>query len=215
MVKKYTTIWRALIAVLALCFGLLSLSAEPSMVKSNNRQLPLKLAERGSFHNQLEDEISGILTFMFIEPNNSTEPATINYSLTDEKGNRYKLKFSESSRRSDRELVDLSGTRVTVSGRMTLDRDSKDVNAAIVNKVFGMTKPTEGGTSFDGVVLPNGNYAIIALSKVIEGDPSTVKKEERENIKRELMNAAAVNSQEYLLSTLRKGASIRIQEEDL
>ena len=96
-----------------------------------------------------------------------------------------------------------------------LDRDSKDVNAAIVNKVFSMAKPTEGGTSFDGVVLPNGNYAIIALSKVVEGDPSTVDKAERDTIKRELMNAAAVNSQEYLLSTLRKSASIRIQEEDL
>jgi len=99
----------------------------------------------------------------------------------------------------------------------TIERDSKDkkIDTVIVKKVFSMTKPSQGKTSYDGVVLPNGDYAIIALTKVTEGDPAKVDKAERENIKRQLVNAAAADSRDYLLATLRSHAKITIQEEDL
>jgi len=105
--------------------------------------------------------------------------------------------------------------KVAWKNTVTVARDSKDADAAIVKKAFTMTKPQEGKISYDGVVLRNGDYAIIALNKVTEGDPATVDKSERETIRRQLANALQANSREYLIATLRKGASIKIQEEDL
>lgn len=96
-----------------------------------------------------------------------------------------------------------------------IDRNSKSVDPGLVNKVFRMTKPAQGATSYDGVVLPNGDYAIIALNKVTDGDPAAVKKEERENIKRRLIKEASTNAQNYLMADLRSKAKIQIQEEDL
>ena len=113
---------------------------------------------------------------------------------------------------------DIAG-KLTVAWKdsVTIDRTAKDkdIDTAIVKKAFSMTKPSQGTPSYDGVALSNGDYAIIALSKVNDGDSATVDQAERDDIKRQLMNAAAANSQEYLLATLRRGAKVVIQEEDL
>ena len=63
--------------------------------------------------------------------------------------------------------------------------------------------------------MPNGDYAIIALSKVAEGDPATLDKASRERIKGQLVNERMGNSQVNLLATLRSHASINVQEDEL
>jgi peptidyl-prolyl cis-trans isomerase D len=97
----------------------------------------------------------------------------------------------------------------------SIGRDSKTVDANIIKEVFRMKKPAKGAASYDGVVLPNGDYAIIALSKVTDGDPATVKKENRENIKRRLIKAASANARSYLMADLKSKAKIQVQQEDL
>jgi peptidyl-prolyl cis-trans isomerase D len=98
---------------------------------------------------------------------------------------------------------------------MDIDRKAKGIEGAIVKQAFRMTKPAGGSISYEGIVLPNGDYAIIALNKVIEGDPASVDKAEREKIKSELLNQRAGNAQEYLLATLKSHARITINEEEL
>jgi peptidyl-prolyl cis-trans isomerase D len=50
-----------------------------------------------------------------------------------------------------------------------IDRKTNNIENAVIKQTFRMTKPAVGAISYDGVGLPNGDYAIIALNKVVEG----------------------------------------------
>ena len=104
---------------------------------------------------------------------------------------------------------------VSWKNQVSIERDAKTVDASIVKEVFRMMKPVQGATSYDGVVLPNGDYAIIALSKVTDGNPAVAKKGDRENIKQQLIKAASANARSLLIADLKKKAKIQIHEEDL
>jgi peptidyl-prolyl cis-trans isomerase D len=96
-----------------------------------------------------------------------------------------------------------------------INRKSTTIDAAVVRQAFRMTKPAADAVSYDGVVLRNGDYAIIALINVAEGDPASVDKAARETIKNQLANEMGANVQDHLLTTLRSHASVNVQEDDL
>ncbi len=98
---------------------------------------------------------------------------------------------------------------------VVIDRKTNSINSIVVKQAFRMTKPAENAINYDGVELPNGDYAIIALSKVVEGDSATIDKASREKIKGQLVNERMGNSQNNLLATLRSNASINVQEDEL
>jgi peptidyl-prolyl cis-trans isomerase D len=96
-----------------------------------------------------------------------------------------------------------------------ISRKSNNVDSTIVRQAFRMTKPVADTISYSGVVLPNGDYAIIALNNVVEGDPATVDKASRDAIKSQLANEMSANVQNNLLTTLRSHATINVQEDEL
>lgn len=58
---------------------------------------------------------------------------------------------------------------VTVSDHGFIDRQQADVDAAIRNRAFKMSKP-EAGAVYDGLSLPDGGYVIVELSAVLSND---------------------------------------------
>jgi len=96
-----------------------------------------------------------------------------------------------------------------------INRKSGDIDSVVVRQAFRMKKPAPDTVSYDGVVLPNGDYAIIALNKVVEGDPTSVDKGIRETIKNKLANEMRANAQNNLLMTLRNHAAVTILEDEL
>jgi peptidyl-prolyl cis-trans isomerase D len=96
-----------------------------------------------------------------------------------------------------------------------INRKTNNINSAVVRQAFRMAKPAADTINYDGIVLPNGDYAIIVLNKVVEGDPATVDKAGRETIKNRLANELSANVQNNLLTTLRSHAAINVQEDEL
>ena len=115
--------------------------------------------------------------------------------------------------KADRSIAGKLG--VAWKEKIGINRKTNDINAAVVRKSFRMAKPATDTISYDGVVLPNGDYAVIALNKVVEGDPATTDKAEREVIKNQLTNEMSANVQNNLLTTLRSRASINVQQDEL
>ncbi len=51
-----------------------------------------------------------------------------------------------------------------------LKRNDRSLSPAIVETAFGMTKPVEGKTSYANTILPKGDYVLIGLDAVKNGD---------------------------------------------
>jgi len=104
---------------------------------------------------------------------------------------------------------------VTWKKSSDINRKTNNIDSTVVRKAFRMAKPAADTISYDGVVLPNGDYAIVALNKVVEGDPASVDKAGRETIKNRLANELSANVQNNLLTTLRGHATVNVQEDEL
>lgn len=95
-------------------------------------------------------------------------------------------------------------------------RDTKDHDAAITQQAFRLTRPSSPDSPiYGGVVLASGDYAVIQLSSVVDGDPVTVAAEERETLKRRLAGEQGANALLHLVSRLKADAKIVVQNADL
>ena len=64
-----------------------------------------------------------------------------------------------------------------------IGRADKTINTDIVSDAFKMPKPENAKPVNDGFVLPGGDYAIVTVYEVHDGDPSAVDAAEREKLK--------------------------------
>ncbi|MGD8572859.1 MAG: SurA N-terminal domain-containing protein [Gammaproteobacteria bacterium] len=96
-----------------------------------------------------------------------------------------------------------------------LKRTDRSINAKIVEYAFKMDEPAEGESQYSGTALPSGDYAVIAVNKVTDGDISKIDESKRLTMKRNLAgirgNAAFTN----LLQGLKNRSSISIKEDNL
>ncbi len=94
-------------------------------------------------------------------------------------------------------------------------READNVDRVILGNVFKLKKPEGGSSTFGGVVLNNGAFAVIALSAVTDGELASLDEAAREMFKRKLAGEAGANSQAHLLSLLRKHATITVNNTDI
>ncbi|WP_456380394.1 SurA N-terminal domain-containing protein [Thiolapillus sp.] len=91
-----------------------------------------------------------------------------------------------------------------------INRDATTLPAAIRDTAFGLARPESDKPSVGGVALDNGNYVLLAVSRVLDGDPSKLEKSVRVVI-REQMTQAKGDAQFNLLGKyLREHADIEI-----
>ena len=112
----------------------------------------------------------------------------------------------------------------TVSKALSVDwkgagavmRETKDHDAQIIKQAFRLTRPSSPDSPrYSGVVLNSGDYAVIRLNKVVDGDPAAMDVAERETLKRRLAGEQGANAQLHLISRLKADAKVIVQNDDL
>lgn len=91
-----------------------------------------------------------------------------------------------------------------------VSRNSSDIPLELVSLVFDMPKPEEGKTEVQERYLDNGQYVIVQLTKVAEGDVSALNDTERTSLKGNLSNSIAGDEYRAWQSDLRDQASIEV-----
>ena len=92
-----------------------------------------------------------------------------------------------------------------------IERNAATVDAALVRKAFRMPRPAEGKASYGTVALGSGDFAVVVLSKVVDGDPASFDKAERDSLRRQLANLRGSEASQALLQELKSKAKIVIQ----
>jgi len=96
-----------------------------------------------------------------------------------------------------------------------LKRSDRKIDSAIVKQSFKLSRPEEGKASFGGTELANGDYAVIAVHKVTDGDPANIEEANKLNLKRTLSGIRGDSSFTDLLASMREEAHIVIQEDNV
>lgn len=94
-------------------------------------------------------------------------------------------------------------------------RESKAVPSIVLNKIFAMSRPVADKAAFSTVALPNGDYAVIGLYSVKDGDPAKSKEAERLAVSRSIASRDADSAVGLLSKDLRAKAKVTIYEKNL
>ena len=124
-----------------------------------------------------------------------------------EKGDDALKRLSDSS--SWDALKDLGVTTENIVKSEGLKRDDRTLPRALVSKIFSMKKP-ESGNSFDKAILPNGEYVLIALSKVTDD-----KTELDETLQQTFTQSIALRERAAAIAALREKAEVELFLENI
>nr|VFJ92531.1 MAG: peptidyl-prolyl cis-trans isomerase D [Candidatus Kentron sp. LFY] len=147
----------------------------------------------------VRDEISAIL-----DDNQALERAT-------QLGKRLVIQLQNSA-----DLVSIGKTHeLTLRQNVEIDREGISETREITNKVFRMAHPDSNHIVYDSLTTTAGDFVVIALHEVIDGDPADNDTALRSATRNSL--ASTYGSEEYrtYVRTLRSGAEIRLYENNL
>ncbi|MGD8592694.1 MAG: SurA N-terminal domain-containing protein [Gammaproteobacteria bacterium] len=105
------------------------------------------------------------------------------------------------------------GLEWTKSGE--LKRSDRKIDSTIVKQAFKLSRPEGGNTSFGGTALANGDYAVIAVNKVTDGDVAHIEESKKLDLKRTLTGIRGDASFTDLLASMKDQARIVIQEDKI
>ncbi|NID15159.1 SurA N-terminal domain-containing protein [Luteibacter yeojuensis] len=88
-----------------------------------------------------------------------------------------------------------------------------DVPPAILQQVFTLPHPANGKPSWTAVKTDNGAYALVAVDKVVDGDPSKVEKAQRDALRGQMMDAMAQAATLEYIEALKSHAEIKIAQD--
>ncbi|HEB92114.1 MAG TPA: peptidylprolyl isomerase [Gammaproteobacteria bacterium] len=94
---------------------------------------------------------------------------------------------------------------------VALERNATTVDPALVQAVFRMPRPAGGAVRYGSAALRSGDFAVLVLSRVIDGDVANFDKAERENLRQQLANLRGAESRQAILDALKAKARIVIQ----
>ena len=96
-----------------------------------------------------------------------------------------------------------------------LKRDDHTVNASIVTEAFRLAHPAEGKSSFGGTVLVGGDYVVIDLTKVVDGEVGKTDEAQRLTLKRNLTSQQGQDDFNNVLAGLKKKSTIVIEQDNI
>lgn len=102
----------------------------------------------------------------------------------------------------------ISDKNYTVFARNWIDRENSEVNGELRSKAFALAKPEGNAGTHGTVAMNNGNYAVMSLYGVKDGDVSKMAAEDKETMSAQLENAAAVLEFTAFLAELKDKAEI-------
>lgn len=93
-------------------------------------------------------------------------------------------------------------------------RESENVSIQILQRAFAMPKP-DSSAEFAGFTANNGNYILIKLTAVEEGNPADAKPEDQQALKQQLAQVHANAEVQAFIASLRADADIEILDKTL
>ena len=96
------------------------------------------------------------------------------------------------------------------SEERTAGREDADVERAVQAVLFSMPRPGAGVVTFDGVALPNGDFVILALDRVVENE---VEAEALDDSRLRLSRRLGVDAHDSFVAALRERADVRVFED--
>ena len=96
-----------------------------------------------------------------------------------------------------------------------LKRTDRTIEAKIVQHAFKMSKPAEGKTSFSGTKLATGNFAVVGVSKVTDGDVEKIEEAKRTTLARNISGILGETAFASYLADLKESSEIIINEDNL
>lgn len=94
-------------------------------------------------------------------------------------------------------------------------RQGSKADAAVVGEAFKLPKPAEGGELFQGVKLSSGDYAIIGLFGVRDGDPAKAEQKDKDPLIQQLRQARTSSESAAFREDLKAKAEIHIFETEI
>lgn len=96
-----------------------------------------------------------------------------------------------------------------------LGREDADVPAEVLDTAFAMPRPSQDRPAVDGTLLGDGDYAVIALYEVVDGDLGSVTDAERNAQRGELLRREAQRDGADLAAALRARTKVSLFEDRL
>jgi len=100
----------------------------------------------------------------------------------------------------------------TLEAPAFIGRDATQVPRAVVEKAFGLPRPASGQASVAGVALDNGDYAVLAVFAVKDGDPGKLDDEARKREMAQLARRKGAAQYQLLVRFLRDRAEVELKE---
>ena len=90
-----------------------------------------------------------------------------------------------------------------------IGRNDSSLSREILDEAFAMARPGEGKTMWQGVRLASGDYVVIGLHDVRDGDPADAVDDERQQIRKEIISRQAQELRRWILQSQKDRARIR------
>ncbi|NQY27518.1 MAG: SurA N-terminal domain-containing protein [Piscirickettsiaceae bacterium] len=96
----------------------------------------------------------------------------------------------------------------------TYSRTNDDVSAQVLQHAFSVVKPNDEAT-LTGFTAQNGNYIVVKVTAVNDGNPAEASSEDRDGLQSFLMRNNGVSELQAFIASLRADADIEILAKDL
>lgn len=187
-------------AVIAAAFSDLVLNAGENSLPINvgRRQVVLRVAEHEAERAQTLDEVRADL----VEELTQEAVAEKLQAMAD--ADLAKLEEGKS-------LADLADQDAAANQQpVTAERGDIAPARVIIASVFNMPEPSAEGASYDTVMMPNGNLALIELEQVTDGNWAEAIESEKEATKRRIESKRANEEYSALQAALRAQADVKV-----
>ncbi|HVF34364.1 MAG TPA: SurA N-terminal domain-containing protein [Candidatus Saccharimonadia bacterium] len=101
----------------------------------------------------------------------------------------------------------------TVETADGIGRTALNLDAALIAKAFALPRPAAGKPTRSVVELRKGDYALVELSAVVDGEPSKLTAEERTRARTELQQGVAAVEGRSMLGALRAASEVQVAED--
>ena len=98
--------------------------------------------------------------------------------------------------------------------KVSVTRNETSLNPNVVKRAFGLGRPV-GKLLIDSIELGNGDYAVVVVSNVKDGDTSSISEAEKLNLARTLTRSRGMDSYNAYVKALRKESKVLIRETEL
>ncbi|NOZ53711.1 MAG: hypothetical protein GXP08_11315 [Gammaproteobacteria bacterium] len=96
-----------------------------------------------------------------------------------------------------------------------LTRTDRSIDSKIVQKAFKLSKSLDGKPVYGGVVLASGDYVVLAIDKVTDGDVAAIDEAKRLSAKRNLLNLIGETAFQNLLTSFKQNSNIVVQDDNI